>query len=175
MVLCSSVRYKENLYCLAIWASFYSDAVECLPDLEPGGPGFNPHCGQGFFWLGFIGAQRKKPTMCVSRSKDLMAIGNSWKNFANGGGVCSRVRYKENLYCLAIWASFYSNAIECLPDWEPGGPGFNPHCGRGFFWLCYIFMYLLYLIIIQFINAFLFMKDYNAHWIWGEQAGFFPM
>ncbi|KAH3856415.1 hypothetical protein DPMN_099003 [Dreissena polymorpha] len=33
---------------------------------------------------------------------DVMAIGNSWKNFTLGGGVCRRVRYKENLYCLAI-------------------------------------------------------------------------
>ncbi|KAH3803316.1 hypothetical protein DPMN_157020 [Dreissena polymorpha] len=66
-----------------------------------------------------------------------MAIGNSWKNFTFGGGVCSRVRYKENLYCLAIRASFYSDAVECLPDLEPGGPGFDPQYGRGIFWLGY--------------------------------------
>ncbi|KAH3721684.1 hypothetical protein DPMN_064631 [Dreissena polymorpha] len=43
-----------------------------------------------------------KNTMCVRRPTDVIAIGNSWKNFTLGGGVCRRVRYKENLYCLAI-------------------------------------------------------------------------
>ncbi|KAH3882617.1 hypothetical protein DPMN_006559 [Dreissena polymorpha] len=28
-----------------------SEAVECLPDLELGVPGFNPNCGWGFFWI----------------------------------------------------------------------------------------------------------------------------
>ncbi|KAH3724406.1 hypothetical protein DPMN_050222 [Dreissena polymorpha] len=62
-----------------------------------------------------------------------MALGNSLKNFTIGWGICSRVRYKENLYCLAIGASFYSDAVECLPDLKPGGPGFDPQYGRGFF------------------------------------------
>ena len=52
---------------------------------------------------------------------------------------CSRVTYKGHLYCLAMWASFYSDAVECLPDSEPGGPGFDPHGGRGFFWPGYNF------------------------------------
>ncbi|KAH3887343.1 hypothetical protein DPMN_011359 [Dreissena polymorpha] len=34
--------------------------------------------------------------MCVIRPRYVMAIGNSWKNFTIEGGVCSRVRYKEN-------------------------------------------------------------------------------
>ncbi|KAH3816834.1 hypothetical protein DPMN_118357 [Dreissena polymorpha] len=75
--------------------------------------------------------------MCVRRPSDVVAIGNSWKNFTIGGGVCSRVRYKENLYCLAIWASFYSDVVDYLPDLEPGGQGFDPHVGLGFFWLDY--------------------------------------
>ncbi|KAH3730921.1 hypothetical protein DPMN_056922 [Dreissena polymorpha] len=45
-----STRKKESLYFLR---------RECLPDLEPGGPGFDTHYGRGFFWLGNIGVQRK--------------------------------------------------------------------------------------------------------------------
>ena len=29
------------------------------------------------------------------------------------GGICSSVRYIAHLYCLAVQAGFYSNAVEC--------------------------------------------------------------
>ena len=30
------------------------------------------------------------------------------------GGICGNVRYNTHLYCLAVQAGFYSDAVECL-------------------------------------------------------------
>ncbi|KAH3801924.1 hypothetical protein DPMN_155586 [Dreissena polymorpha] len=99
--MCSRVRYKENLYCLAIGATFRSDTVEFLPDLEPDGPGFNHQCGRELFWLRYIGTQRKKSS-CVSHVPQMSWHGEIHGRISEFECVCSRVLYKENLYCLAI-------------------------------------------------------------------------
>ena len=31
----------------------------------------------------------------------------------NGRGICSRVRYNTYLYCLAVQAGFYGDAVDC--------------------------------------------------------------
>ena len=33
----------------------------------------------------------------------------------NGGGICSSDSYMMHLYCLAVQAGFYSDAVECWP------------------------------------------------------------
>ncbi|KAH3838374.1 hypothetical protein DPMN_111783 [Dreissena polymorpha] len=69
--------------------------------------------------------------MCARRTSDVMAIGNSWKNFIIGGGVCSRVPYKENLYCLIL---ILSDVVK-VSDYHFGGRGFNPRLELSIFTL----------------------------------------
>ena len=109
-----------HLYCLAVQAGFYSDGrvLACHAD----GPGSIPGRGKmlfPFFHLLHLAPNVNNPHVCIKKnslsliSRDSRTPRNSGTNFNLEGENVTGYRYMIHLYCLAVQAGFYSDAVEC--------------------------------------------------------------
>ena len=112
----SIVRYSTHLYCLAVQAGFYRDAVECWTFVRRVAGSI---LSRGKRWLAFVHPLHLAPNV-NNPVRWAWWPGTEWflklrfgDESKTGGGICSIIRYNTHLYCLAVQAGFYSEAVEC--------------------------------------------------------------